>query len=285
MLALQKSYRSIATDSTLGMQCPTRPECSSTVSLVHSFGRRLTEDRMSILLRGSDMVKVPFIGAVALFVVAVQITPIERARAQARPAAEHGHLTEVACVDVPPGEKRPEFGCFNVGVVTGLHFSQTSVYWHLRAFPTRKAADAAKSGTGIVVEEDGRVWLSEFGPRDAAPRGGEAIAVVGPLQLSAAKSYAAVLSYAVMRPGDSSRVHTHPGPEGWYVLAGEQCLETPAGATRGRAGGTMTVPANIPMELNVTGTTLRRAFALVIHDSTQQRGTPSNWKPSGACGR
>ena len=47
----------------------------------------------------------------------------------------------------------------------------------------------------------------------------------------------------------------------------------------------MTVPANIPMELNVTGTTLRRAFALVIHDSTQQRGTPSNWKPSGACGR
>jgi hypothetical protein len=52
-----------------------------------------------------------------------------------------------------------------------------------------------------------------------------------------AKSYAAVLSYAVMRPGDSSRVHTHPGPEGWYVLTGEQCLETPAGANKARAGG------------------------------------------------
>ena len=75
------------------------------------------------------------------------------------------------------------------------------------------------------------MWLSEFGPRNAAPRGGKAIAIVGPLQLPAAQSYAAVLSYAVMRPGDSSRVHTHPGPEGWYVLAGEQCLETPAGAT------------------------------------------------------
>lgn len=47
----------------------------------------------------------------------------------------------------------------------------------------------------------------------------------------------------------------------------------------------MTVRANIPMELNVTGTTLRRAFALVIHDAAQDRGIPSTWKPSGACAR
>jgi quercetin dioxygenase-like cupin family protein len=194
-------------------------------------------------------------------------------------------LSEVACVDVPPYEKRPEFGCFNIGKVTGLHFSQASVYWHLRTFPNRKAAEAAKSATGIVVEEDGRAWLSEFGPRDIAPRGGKAIAVIGPMQLPVAKNYSAVLSYAVMRPHDSSRVHTHPGPEGWYVLAGEQCLETPAGANRAQAGGTMTVPPNVPMELNVTGTTLRRAFALVIHDSAQERGIRSGWKPSGACSR
>jgi quercetin dioxygenase-like cupin family protein len=204
--------------------------------------------------------------------------------AQAPRTAGHDHLGEVACVDVPPGEKRPEFGCFNVGTVKALQFPQKSVYWHLRAFPTRQAAEAAKSGTGLVVEEDGRFWLSEFGARDAAPRGGEAVAVVGPLELPAAASYSAVLSYAVMRPGDSSRVHTHPGPEGWYVLAGEQCLETPAGASKAGAGRTMTVPPNVPMELNVTGTTLRRAFALVIHDSTQQRGIPSDWKPSGKCG-
>ena len=93
-----------------------------------------------------------------------------------------------------------------------------------------------------------------------------------------------MLSYAVMRPGDSSRVHTHPGPEGWYVLAGEQCLETPAGADKARAGQTQTVLTGVPMELNVTGATIRRAFALVIHDSTQPRGINSDWKPSGKCG-
>src|SRR5687767_3355452 len=229
------------------------------------------------------MARTSFVKLRILFLVVSQIVPIGHLAAQVPGTTGHDHLTEVACVDVPPGGKRPEFGCFNIGTVTGLHFSQASVYWHLRTFPSRKAADAAKSATGIVVEEDGRVWLSEFGARDTAPRGGEAIAIVGPLQLPVAKSYAAVLSYAVMRPGDNSRVHTHPGPEGWYVLAGEQCLETPDGANRARAGETSAVRPNIPMELNVTGTTVRRAFALVIHDSTQARGIPSDWKPSGAC--
>ena len=228
------------------------------------------------------MATTPFAGVLAVSMV---LLPIGHMGAQVAGAAGHEHLTEVACVDVPAGTTRPEFGCFNVGTVTGLHFSQASVYWHLRAFPSRKAAETAKSATGLVVEEGGRVWLSEFGARNKVPQGGEPVAVVGPLQLPAAKGYTAVLSYAVMRPGDNSRVHVHPGPEGWYVLAGEQCLETPAGATRARAGGTMTVRSNTPMELNVTGKTLRRAFALVIHDSAQERGIPSDWKPSGACGQ
>jgi hypothetical protein len=231
------------------------------------------------------MVRPSFFGVLVLFLTGFHILPTANLWAQVPGTGGHDHLTEVACVDVPPGERRPEFGCFNVGTVAGLHFSQASVYWHLRTFPGRKAAEAAKSATGIVVEEDGRVWLSEFGDQKRALRGGEAIAVVGPLRLPVATSYTAVLSYAVMRPGDSSRVHTHPGPEGWYVLAGEQCLETPAGADRARAGGTTFVPPNIPMELNVTGHTIRRAFALVIHDSAQSRGINSDWKPSGACGR
>jgi quercetin dioxygenase-like cupin family protein len=231
------------------------------------------------------MIGAPLARAFIPFLAALQLMPYAHLRAQVPGTGGHEHLTEVACVDVPPGEKRPEFGCFNVGAVTGLRFNRASVYWYLRAFPSRSAAEAARSARGIVVEEGGRVWLSEFGPRNAVPRGGEPIAVIGPMQLPTAKSYSAVLSYAVMRPGDNSRVHTHSGPEGWYVLAGAQCLETPSGAHRARAGQTMTVPANIPMQLSITGQTLRRAFALVIHDSTQARATPSAWKPTGACSR
>jgi quercetin dioxygenase-like cupin family protein len=199
--------------------------------------------------------------------------------------AMHEHLAGVACEDVPAGQKRPEYGCFNVATEKGLQFAEPKVYWHLRTFPDRTSAEASKSATGIVVEEDGRVWLSEFGPRDAILRGGQPVAIVGPLELPPAKSYTAVLSYAVMRPGDRSRVHTHPGPEGWYMITGQQCLETPAGANRASAGGTMTVPPNVPMELSITGTALRKSLVLVIHDSSQPRGIPSDWKPPGACDR
>jgi len=230
------------------------------------------------------MARAPLIASLVLSFLALQGFP-KQLWAQKPGTAGAAHLGEVACVDVPAGEKRPEFGCFNVATVPGLRFGEDSVYWHLYAFPSKKAALAAKSATGVVVVEDGRAWLSEFGPRTMASRSESAIATVGPLKLPAAKSYTAVLSYAVMRPGDSSRVHTHPGPEAWYVLAGAQCLETPSGVIRTRAGGTAKVRANIPMELSVTGSELRRAFALVIHDSAQPRGTPSGWKPAGACSR
>src|SRR3954454_1968538 len=87
-------------------------------------------------------------------VMVCSLAPMIRVQAQAPSSAGHDHLTEVACVDVPAGTKRPEFGCFNVGVSTGLHFDRPSVYWHLSAFPDRAAAEAAKSANGIVVEED-----------------------------------------------------------------------------------------------------------------------------------
>src|SRR5688572_4250180 len=79
---------------------------------------------------GSHMARTPFTRAALLLLAASLIGPIGQVWAQA--STGHDHLTEVACVDVPPGKERPQFGCVNVGTVTGLHFSQASVYWHLR---------------------------------------------------------------------------------------------------------------------------------------------------------
>ena len=69
------------------------------------------------------MVRTLLGGACLTFLAAAGIAPIGHLRAQVPGTAGHEHMTEVACVDVPPGEKRPEFGCFNIGTVTGLHFS------------------------------------------------------------------------------------------------------------------------------------------------------------------
>lgn len=221
--------------------------------------------------------------AAILVILACPLVVVQNTLGQEMAGKMHEPQTQVSCDDVPPGQERPEFGCFNIATESGLQFHQPEVYWHVWVFASRTAAEAAKSATGIVVEEDGRVWLSEFGARNVVVKGGQPVAAVGPLKLLPAKSYTAVLSYAVMRPGDRSRVHTHPGPEGWYMIAGEQCLETPAGANRAKAGGTMTVLPSVPMMLNITGTALRKSLVLVIHDSSQPRGVPSQWKPTGAC--
>jgi len=127
----------------------------------------------------------------------------------------------------------------------------------------------------------GECGSPKFGPRNPAPRGGEAIAVVGPMQLSAAKNYAAVLSYAVMRPGDNSRVHTHPGPEGWYVLAGGQCSgdsgwRQQSSGRRNHDGATEYSNGTERHWYERSG--VRSLWSSMMR--LKREGIPSDWKPS-----
>ena len=221
------------------------------------------------------------VAVLACFMILTCQNPIQ---AQTNGETQHQHVVTCKGVSVPPG-KLPEFGCFVVASAKGLQFSQKDVYWHLSSFPTRAAAEAAKTPSGLVVEEEGKVWLSEFSHDKAPFRGGESIAVVGPLQLLPAKSYDADIVYAVLQPGAIAPSHTHAGPEAWYVISGEQCLETPDGTIRAGAGKTMFVKHSTPMELKITGTEVRRSLTLVIHDSSRAFGENSDWKATGACGK
>lgn len=194
----------------------------------------------------------------------------------------HDHLV-TQCVDIPPGEQRPDYGCWVVATARHLTFAESSIFWHLRTFPSTEAAETAKTATGVVGEVEGKVWLSDFGPKDMKLVGGETVAVIGPLELPPAKTYDAVFMHAIMRPEDRSRVHVHPGPEAWYMLAGEQCLETPKGVSRASAGETMIVEPNIPMELMIVGKAVRHSLLFVVHDSAQVKSIPVDWQPSGKC--
>ena len=89
------------------------------------------------------MTRTPFVLNLVVLVLSLTALPTGTTgelQAQAPRTTGHEHLTEVACVDVPPGEKRPEFGCFNIGTVKELQFRQAAVYWHLHAFESREAA-------------------------------------------------------------------------------------------------------------------------------------------------
>src|SRR2546430_16124377 len=88
-----------------------------------------------------------------------------------------------------------------------------------------------------------------------------------------------------MPVGAYTMVHTHPGPEAWYVLEGAQCLDTPGGALRVAAGQTGVAPPDTPMRLHNSGSVTPRAPFIGIYDAAQRGGRPSDWNPSGAGGR
>jgi quercetin dioxygenase-like cupin family protein len=89
---------------------------------------------------------------------------------------------------------------------------------------------------------------------------------------------------ATFMPGMKSSAHRHPGPEAWYVLTGEQCLETPGKAAIVRAGESGIVPEGPPMILWGTGKAERRALVLILHDTSKPMTLPaSDWKSEGRC--
>jgi len=74
---------------------------------------------------------------------------------------------------------------------------------------------------------------------------------------------------AYIPSGLTSRVHHHSGVEAFYVVDGEQCLETEERAYKMRKGETLALPAGVTMQLVATGSTPRRALAVIVYDAAQ----------------
>ncbi len=187
----------------------------------------------------------------------------------------------------PITERTGELGCWiTVDAALGK-LPKGSVFWHLDAYATQAEARAAKGPRGTVVESLGRVWLFTIDVAGWHPRNGERVARIGPLPVERNVSYSAQYMEAVFAPGMTAPAHRHSGPEAWYTLSGETCLETPDGTMIVRAGGShVIVPGGPPMHLTATGTQTRRALVLILHDSARPPTTPAmDWTPKGLCTR
>jgi len=162
------------------------------------------------------------------------------------------------------------------------------LFLRLENFSTREAAQRAETPASALVEWAGKVWLLTLGPRKERSKGGTLVAEIGPVPpIPPAAAYALDVNEADFGPDMKAEVaravHTHPGPEIFYLLTGEQCLEVPNGAARARAGEGMVAAANTPMQLNIMGSSKRDAFFVIVRDSTKPRATPSDWRPKGIC--
>ncbi len=184
-----------------------------------------------------------------------------------------------------PASQRPsEVGCYLIATENLGMLHRGPVFWHLYTYPNQAAAEKAKGPHGTVVEAFGKVWLYTIEAEGWRPSSGDRVAVLGPLAITPGKEYTARYMEAVFTPGMKTREHRHSGAEAWYVLAGEQCLETPEGITVARAGEGAIVPQGPPMILQSVGTETRRSVLLVLHESSQPWSTlATDWKPKGLC--
>lgn len=190
------------------------------------------------------------------------------------------------CRPVSQKKTPDDLGCWILGEQSAGRIDQPQAWWQLDVYPTRQAAEAAKGPHSAVFESMGKVWLLTIEHKGWHPaHTGQRVAEIGPLPVSAGKEYSALFMEGIFKPGMTSAIHRHSGPEAWYVIAGEQCLETPQGKMVGRPGAKpVIVPAGPPMLLTGTGTTERRALTLILHDASQPPTTMEHeWKPKGLC--
>ena len=174
--------------------------------------------------------------------------------------------------DVPVAKRTSETGCYLLATESLKSLPAREVFWHLYTYPTKAAAEAArKDSAGTVVESLGKIWLFAIAGSTWRPATGDRIAVIGPLPVVAAKTYAARYMEAVFPPKQAMQtaVHQHSGPEAWYVLSGAQCLRTPDDVLVIRAGEGGFVRPGPSMLLTSIGTETRRAVLLVLHDASQ----------------
>jgi quercetin dioxygenase-like cupin family protein len=189
-----------------------------------------------------------------------------------------------AC-DVPATARSSDVGCYLTATESLSTLPPGALFWHLYEYPTRASAEAAKpQAFGTVAEALGKVWLYVIADENWRPADGQRVAVIGPLRVNPAAQYTARYMEAVFPPGMQTSVHTHSGPEAWYILSGVQCLQTPDTESITRAGQGAVVPMGPPMVLTGMGDEIRRSVVLVLHDTAHPWMTiASDWRPATPC--
>jgi len=150
------------------------------------------------------------------------------------------------------------------------------LFWTLENFPTLAQAQAAAGPTGLAAEIAGKVWLFTLAPKGTASAGGSRVAEIGPVPLVSAPEYLLRINHAGGPPGTKTPVHTHPGSEAFYVLAGRLGQQTPHGVAHADAGQSMNGHGpDIPMIVFSAGTTNLDQLVMFVVDAGKPFSSPA----------
>jgi hypothetical protein len=153
------------------------------------------------------------------------------------------------------------------------------LYWRVENFPTLAQAKAAEGPTSLAAEVAGEVWLFTLGPKGGATPGGSKVAEIGPVPPVNAPEYLLRINHAGGPPGAKTPVHSHPGSETFYVLAGRLGQKTPHGVSYAEAGQIMNGHgADMPMEVFSAGTTDLDQLVMFVVDATRPFSSPAKFE-------
>ena len=144
---------------------------------------------------------------------------------------------------------------------------QPPVLWHIDEFSSFAEAQRAEGPWSLAIEARGHGWLYSIEGDTSHHHGGKHYAVMGPIPTQPGRLYSMMAMSAYFLPGQRSTIHTHAGPEAWWVLEGEQCLQTTRSSIRATAGHGAIVAEGDTMRMVGTGNGPRRALVLILHDA------------------
>jgi len=172
----------------------------------------------------------------------------------------------VRCMENSP-ERRGEEGCSILANRPLVGPMPKTVYWHIDRFDSIETAMKAAGSNGVAAEAHGSFWLMTVEVNGEDHHGGHHIAWIGPLMLSAPDSFSMRVQSSLLRPGSTTPIHTHSGPEVFFIVDGEQCIEMTDGSQRLGDGQSYVVSGGVVHRGRVIGSIARRALALILYDA------------------
>jgi quercetin dioxygenase-like cupin family protein len=153
------------------------------------------------------------------------------------------------------------------------------LFWRIENFGAAAQAQAAAGPTGLVAEAAGKVWLFTLGAAGDSSAGGTKVVEIGPLPTVSAPEYLLRINETRGAPGTETPVHTHPGSEAFYVLAGEMSQKTPHGVSRLSAGQSMAGhDADTPMQVSSSGSADLHMLVMFVLDATKPFSSPAKFE-------
>jgi hypothetical protein len=152
------------------------------------------------------------------------------------------------------------------------------LFWRIENFSALAQAQAAAGPWALVAESAGKVWLFTLGATGGASAGGTKVAEFGPIPRVTAPQYLLRINEASGAPGSVTPVHSHPGSEAFYVIAGEQSIRSPHGMMRVQVGQPEAGHgADMPMQVSSSGSTDLHSLVMFVVDATRPFSTPAKF--------